>query len=499
LDVTDVVWRHQIKIITCDGSTKIETTGGGIGSLLQLQPRIESRELKTVSRELKCIMAEHVSRQELEAKLREVAKHDRCSETFTKTLLTCVDVLASGVGGMIVSIVHEDLLQQELSFDFLDGGLHTRCFRDVCKNLGGDTFAIMLELLTAHNETDRWEPQELVELCKKIPKAQEYREDLLGQPKDGAITISHQSTVKGAAMHLKYPSEKFQLRKKNGSAAGTRHASALGFAEHLCNKFESDFLPGVVFARSDGGGAHAFIPQPSGVPLALHFDTLSIPTQQDMLKYFKDIIIAKGRLLRKEQPVLARAGTDKEQVISVVEGKVTSTRTVSPEFMVIRANTPDQEYYALKKNVFEKNYEVPGTPLDVSEKLDNMEEFTRNSCKQLMSKGFLLYKPRLDACRWAYEVTEEDMKHFPTSCFQAPWDASILQPLRKGDILGMPAPEDKATEIYWMHRHALSAYTATSLEELGLVRQASVKKYAEGGKDPAAAGSKDAPAAKRKP
>lgn len=211
--------------------------------------------------------------------------------------------------------------------------------------------------------------------------------------------------------------------------------------------------------------------------MVLHFDTLKIPSQADMLEIFRDRIMREGRLLRKENPVLARTANDGEQVCTVVSGKVTSNRTIDSGFMVIRANTPDQEYYALKRSIFEKNYEVPGISLSQTERLESMAEFTRKSSEQLISKGFKLYKPRLDACRWAYEVTEEDIRQMPTSSFQSPWDASVLQPLRHGDILGMPAPEDKATEIYWMHPHALSSYTECTLADVGLARAASATKY----------------------
>jgi hypothetical protein len=439
------------EVIRADGDGTASGSGAASGNGTASFPRCHSLELRTVTKELKKIVATHVSRKEIKDQLRAVAKRDRNAEQFTQTLLTCVDVLANGAGGMIMSVIQEDVLQGELSFDYLDGGLHTRCFRDVCKTVGEDNFGIMLELLTAHNETDRWEKEELEALCKKIPEAQKY-EEFLGQPKDGAITIGHQGSVKGAAMHLKYPPEKFQLWQQNGAAAGTRHASALGFAEHLCAKFEGDLLPGVVFARSDGGGAHVLIPQPAGEPLVLRFDTLKIPSQLKMLEIFRDRIMANGRLLRKEQPVLARAGLDGEQVISVVSGKVISSRTIDCSFMVIRRNTPDQENYALKRAIFEKNYEVPGQNLAETESLETMADFTRKSSVHLISKGFKLYRPRLDACRWVYEVTEEDMKRMPASCFQSPWDPSVLQPLRAGDILGMPAPEDKATEIYWTPR-----------------------------------------------
>jgi hypothetical protein len=433
------------------------------------QPRIVSRELRTGTVELKHVVAKHVPRSEIDAQLRLSAKNDRDSAKLTETLLKCADVLAKGVGGMIVSVVHEDLLVDNLKFDYLDGGLHTRCFRDVCKNLADDNFATMLDLLTAHNETDRWEKQELEALVKKIPQAEAYVDQLLGQPKDGAITFSHAGSVKGGAMHLKYPSSKFQLRKPNGSAAGTRHASALGFAEYLCTRMQPDLLPGVVFARSDGGGAHAFIPTEAGEPLVVHFDTLKIPSQEDMLGYFKAVIMKSGRLLRKEVPVIARPGNLGEQVISVVEGKVTSQRQIADTTtMVLRANTPDQELYALQKHVFERNYEVDGADLAINEKMETMSEFTKRSTEQLIKKGFKLYRPRGDSCRWAYEVTEEDMKHIPTNCFQSAWDESVLQPLRTGDILGMPAPESKATEIYWMPRHALTSYTECTLEQLGL-------------------------------
>jgi hypothetical protein len=235
----------------------------------------------------------------------------------------------------------------------------------------------------------------------------------------------------------------------------------------------------VVFARSDGGGAHAFIPQPEGEPLVLHFDTLKIPSQADMLRIFRERIMANGRLLRKDQPVLARTGHDGEQMISVVSGKVTSSRTIDSGFMVIRANTPDQEYYALELDNFEKHYEVPGRNLAETERLETMAEFTRKSTEQLISKGFKLYQPREDGFRWAYEVTEEDMKRMPTNCFQSAWDPSVLQPLRPGDILGMPAPEDKAFEIYWMHPHCMDSYTQCTLDDVHRARTASKTKYSK--------------------
>jgi len=456
--------------IKADGIGTASGNGAASANGAPLLCRCKSFELRTVT--MKTIKAKPVSRKFLENQLGEAAKRDREADQFTKTLLTCVDILANGTGGMIVSVIHEDMLQGQLNFDYLDGGLHTKCFRDVSKNIGEDNFGIMLELLTAHNQTDRWEKQELEALCKRIPEAQKYKE-LLGQPKDGAITISHQGSVKGAAMHLKYQSEKFQLRNH----AGTRHASALGFAEHLCTKFKGDLLPGVVFARSDAGGAHAFIPRPEGEPLVLHFDTLKIPSQADMLKIFREKIIANGQLLMKKQPVLARTGQDGEQMISVVSGKVTSSRTIDSGFMVIRANTPDQEYYALEKDNFEKHYEVSGRDLAETENLETMAEFTRASTEQLITKGFRLYRPRLDACRWAYKVKEEDLKGMPTSCFQSAWDPTVLQPLRPGDILGMPAPEEKAFEIYWIHPHVLNSYAKCTMEEVRFARAASMDNY----------------------
>merc|ERR1712232_1448242 len=144
-----------------------------------------------------------------------------------------------------------------------------------------------------------------------VPSAEQHAKKLLGQPKDGAILLDNMGTVKGVALHLKYPSARFVLMKSDGMSAGTRHASALGFAEWL--GIERAASPSLVFTRSDGGGAHAFIPGKEE-PCVFGFKTLEVPTQDEMLILFKEKIMKKGRLMRKVLPVLIRPGRPNERV-----------------------------------------------------------------------------------------------------------------------------------------------------------------------------------------
>merc|ERR1711971_321871 len=57
---------------------------------------------------------------------------------------------------------------------------------------------------------------------------------------------------------------------KGLSAAGTRHNSTLGMAEWLGYEGVPAQCPGVLFVRSDGGGAKAFFPEPRGKAKAPH-------------------------------------------------------------------------------------------------------------------------------------------------------------------------------------------------------------------------------------
>mmetsp|Transcript_55066 Transcript_55066/g.103298 ORF Transcript_55066/g.103298 Transcript_55066/m.103298 type:complete len:509 (-) Transcript_55066:116-1642(-) len=407
----------------------------------------------------KNVQASHVTMEELREKFRKCTTGRQDAEQMRATLTDVADLLSQGVGGMIVAVINADILASPLKFHYLDGGLHTETMRDICKTIGEQQFSDFLYLLTAHNESDRWEDHELVALTEKIPKAADYSHKLINQPKDGGIVVSHHGTVKGAAMHIKYPSSKLQLVKSNGTAAGTRHASALGFAEYLCRKVDENMYPGVVFARSDGGGAHAFIPEECGVPTVMAFETLKIPTQKDMVKHFKDRITDGGQLMIKKLPQLARVAIKGETIISVVDGQITSHRVIQEESMVLRANNQNQELYALQLPNFQRTYQMPGHEL----KAENIEfvkgaglgeitkEYFRVWSKQLRDGGWMLYEPKAKA-RWVYEVKAEDLRGIATTCFQAPWDEQVLQPLKPGTILGMP---EDFSEVYWMPSETL--------------------------------------------
>merc|ERR1712045_652145 len=119
------------------------------------------------------------------------------------------------------------------------------------------------------------------------------------------------------------------------------------------------------------------------------------------------------------------------------------------------ANTPDQELYALSWRNFESNYELPGMDIAENDSLDCVNSYMTLSAKQMITRGFKLYRPNREKKRWVYKVTAEDMKEVPCRCFQAPWDATVHQPLRTVDILGMP---EDMREIYWMPADTQKTY-----------------------------------------
>jgi hypothetical protein len=311
-----------------------------------------------------------------------------------------------------------------------------------------------LDIFTGHNNSDRWEPKELEHLVQMVPSAEQHVEKLLGQPKDGAILLDDAGTVKGVALHLKYPSARLVLMKSDGMSAGTRHASALGFAEWL--GLERSASPSLVFTRSDGGGAHAFIPG-TEEPCVLAFKTLEVPTQAEMLVLFKAKIMKEGKLMRKVLPVLIRPGRPNERVLTLVSGRVTAEVEIEGDSSAVcRANTVDHELYVLPKSKFQATYEVPGIDLrNVEDKLVR-KLFLPSQVKQLTERGFQMHKPRPDQLRWVYELTAEDLKRVPTGRFKTMFGA--IQSLKPGDCLAMPAPEKRATELYYMPDETVQSY-----------------------------------------
>jgi hypothetical protein len=430
---------------------------------------------------------------ELHAKIAEYTKHAPDCENYRDTLTKVVDMLAAGCGGTVIIVLHDKLIEEHakskkrLSLSTLDTGIHTTFFRTVAKNVRTEqhNFDLLLEGLTAHNESDRWEPQELERLMEHfghMENVPDMIKGLEGQPKDGAILLNHQGTVKGAALYMKYPSNNLQLMKhtpKGISAAGTRHNSSLGFAEWLGLKGLPKKCPGAIFVRSDGGGAHMFFPQPRessrcgflsrkkdpasklSIPVVCTFQTRSIPTQKMMLDVFKDRILRQGTLYRKSRPVLIRAVVPGETVITLVGGRVTMQKEipqgeVEGMQMVVRAPTPDQELYVLPAWKVLEIYE-PGVGLmDVNYDKDGCcEVFLKSHQEALHSKGWKLCCPKPNQERIVYQINEADLKEVPTHSFVM---HDKVQRLKDGDLLAMPWPT--ATELYFMNKDNLkTGYT----------------------------------------
>jgi len=365
------------------------------------------------------------------------------AEEARRTLTAVGEVLANGVGGVIVAVI-DGQLWNTVRFHHLDDGHLTRCFSTVAKNLHEQTpeFLKLLEAFSAHGGSDRWQHEELERLVEGLPEAAESLAKLEGNPKDGAFVISYRGNIMGAAGHLKYASERWQLLKSNGKHAGTRHASSLAFAEWLGTE---GFL-GVVFVRSDDGGVHAFLPRGKDQPpRVLHFDSLQPCSQAEMLKLFRERIVEKGRLMRKTRPGLIRQGKRGERVMTVVNGRITSDVKIEDDTsMVVRAPTVDQELYVLSRDKFEANWALPGQVIP--------DDCWEN--RQLSARGFMRYMPKPGIFRWIYEIELADVANVPTACFVSSWGAQ--QPLKQGDFLAMPATKG---EIYLMPVEVVCCYS----------------------------------------
>jgi hypothetical protein len=412
------------------------------------------------------VRAEDSDIDRLSQTLRNQVSRSDDAETFANTIVTVADLLADGIGGMIVVVLHSHLWTtgQRLAIDTLDGGLHTDIFRKLIRNIHDqrDVFKNLLSALTAHSASDRWEHDGIEDLASSFPEAADLVGKLEGQPKDGAILLDHEGGIRGVCCHLKYQSARFQLVKHNGKSAGTRHASALGMAEWLGSS--DPRFPGVVFARSDGGGGHAFLPRniEPRAPLILHFKTWMVPTQEDMLRMFKEKITMHGRVMRKDQPALIRPGRKGEHVVTVVNGRKTSEIVIEDDSsVVVRASTVDQEHYVLNNEKFLRSWEAIGSDLEHLHNYHLSDKFLQSQCKQLMARGFRLHKPNRRMKRFVYQLEEHDMRLLPTSSFVSGWGAT--QPVKAGDFLAMPAPQ--ADEIYLMPAATISAYVECGLND----------------------------------
>jgi len=403
-------------------------------------------------------------------------RFDECpdGDIFVKTLCKVVDILAGGVGSTIIAVIHNDVMQHKPLFSTLDNGLHTEFFKQVAPNIHHDAFKVLLTLLTAHNDSDRWEPQELVEMVHELPETAELVGKLADQPKDGAMVFNHKGDVIGISLHLKHPSNRLQLVKADGRAGGTGHAGALGFAEWLGAQEPS----GIVFKRSDGGGALAFCPD-GDIPKVWEFPTLRIPTQEDMLKQFRDRIKQHGTLKRKTAPVLARPARNKEHVVTLFEGQVKSDVTISDDMvdthMVVRFCNVDQELMVRSRADLEKTYDMPGVELTT---LLNSEwsnkYFLESDTVKLMERGYRLCWPKGNQDRWLYSMTNEDVALLPTKSFVTVWNA--VQAVSKDTLLALLCRKEGRDEIYVMNPEQLEFYedvvAADNTSKTGYLTQA---------------------------
>lgn len=437
-------------------STNISATSSSQPSRMEKVPSCSVGEAEVV------VTATAVPLSELQGELDTWVRQRRDAsdrEAFATTLQRCSEVLTNGIGGAIIVVLHEEIIRQKLlDFTCLDNGvLHTAMQSMVTNvNVEPDAFKAVLDILSSHTDSDRWEQENLVDLVNALPAAEKAANSissLAGQPKDGAILISHLGEIHGATLQLKATgSKKAILQKADGTAAGTRHNSSLSLASWLsedANIMKLDLQsPGVVFTRSDAGGAHAFIPQPNGAaPAVLHFETIHHLTQVEMLKIFREKIMRQGLLMRKKVPALGRLGVLGEHVVTVVGGRKTSETTIQGEqtHMVLRAATPDQEHYVLPMEKFRKLYMEQGIELDDLEGALSSGPFLLEQMRQLMLRGYKLYEPRPDNRRYIYKLQKEDMQLIKTSAFISAW--KCVQPVRETDYLA--CPED-ASEIYLM-------------------------------------------------
>jgi len=113
--------------------------------------------------------------------------------------------------------------------------------------------------------------------------------------------------------------------------------------------------------------------------------------------------------------------------------------------MVLRAATPDQEQYVLPVEKFRKRYEVMGIEIDELEGISKSGPFMQKRIRQLVNRGFKLYRPRPDNRRYIYKLKPEDIEIIPRHSFIS--DFGAVQPVRDSDYLA--CPED-AREIYLM-------------------------------------------------
>lgn len=190
---------------------------------------------------------------------------------FVRTATACLNTLADGKKGGCVFVVLHPELSSKVRCQTLDGGFLLKALNEICPNgilqdpeddestAPSPLFVHAVHsAASSHSANDRWGPDEIATLVNKgnCPISSEVREGLNNQPMDGAFIFSYTGKPEYAAVKLGHMQERWELKKTDGTSAGTRHAGSLSLAVWLGSSWKG--WPSVVFVRSDAGGLHAF-------------------------------------------------------------------------------------------------------------------------------------------------------------------------------------------------------------------------------------------------
>jgi len=186
-------------------------------------------------------------------------------------------------GGSLVIVY--DPKRVDLCLSTMDGGKLKACFGKYGRNLHHDrpNFVSILRAFRTHSATDRWERWLLQELAQNLdlctPGTTELTlalAQLEGQPKDGAILVSLNGTVVGAAQKLRNSDHNLEMIRADAKGVGTRHTAGLGAVHTLstawCDESVDLGPPGVVLVASDNGGVSIMLPTAAEVPRILQVE-----------------------------------------------------------------------------------------------------------------------------------------------------------------------------------------------------------------------------------
>jgi len=174
----------------------------------------------------------------LRARLRQWSDHD---DKAYQTASTCLDILLQGKGGIIIFVIDEQALVKSEDFPFVYLGNHafTRILQQTVDNFHTrkEAFGELLDAFCMHNETDRWERQEVgaikraSDVCRQILGRKPALEKLMGQPQDGALMVDLGGGILAASTQIRLMASRWQLMRPDGTRAGTRHATGVAGVE----------------------------------------------------------------------------------------------------------------------------------------------------------------------------------------------------------------------------------------------------------------------------